>query len=205
MQMVEDTYQTISSKAEGLYKEKGSKFIALAFPVTNEEEIKEILVSLRKEYHDARHHCYSYIIGFKGEHWRANDDGEPSGTAGRPIQGQIQRCNLTNTLIVVIRYFGGTKLGVSGLINAYKMAAADALDHSQIITKSVNDIYQINFGYLVMNDIMKLVKDENLRLMEQNFDTSCSITVEIRQSRIEQVLERIEKIDSAIASYLFTI
>lgn len=205
MQILEDTYQTISGKAEGLYKEKGSKFIALAFPVTSEEEVKEILASLRKEYHDARHHCYSYIIGFKGEHWRANDDGEPSGTAGRPIHGQIQSFNLTNTLIVVIRYFGGTKLGVSGLINAYKTAAADALEHSNIIVNTVKDIYKITFGYLAMNDIMKLVKEENLGLMEQNFDTSCFIVVGIRQGRTASVLGKIEKIDSALANFLRTI
>ncbi len=205
MQILEDTYQTLSAKAEGLYKEKGSKFIALAYPVTSEEEVKEILASLRKEYHDARHHCYSYIIGFKGEHWRANDDGEPSGTAGRPIQGQIQSFNLTNVLIVVIRYFGGTKLGVSGLIHAYKTAAADALEHSNIVVNTVKDIYKITFGYLAMNDIMKLVKDENLNIMEQNFDTSCFITVGIRQSRTESVLGKIEKIDSALANFLKTV
>lgn len=205
MELFDDTYQTISSKAEGLYKEKGSKFIALAFPVSSEEEVKEILTSLRKEYHDARHHCYSYIIGFKGEHWRANDDGEPSGTAGRPIHGQILSKNLTNTLIVVVRYFGGTKLGVSGLINAYKTAAADALEHANVVVNTIKDIYKITFDYLAMNDIMKLVKEENLNLMEQNFDSSCFITIGIRQSRTESVLGKIEKIDSAIANFLKTV
>jgi len=205
MVIAEDTYQTISSKSEGLYKEKGSKFIALAFPVSSEEEAKDILASLRKEYHDARHHCYSYVIGFKGEHWRANDDGEPSGTAGRPIYGQIQSFNLTNVLIVVIRYFGGTKLGVSGLINAYKTSAADALQQSKIVVKTINDIYRISFGYLAMNDIMKLVKEENLNIMEQNFDTSCFVTVGVRQSKTQTVLGKIEKIDSAIANFLKTV
>lgn len=205
MQIVEDTYKTIGGKSEGLYKEKGSKFIALAFHVTSEDEIKEIQSMLRKDYHDARHHCYAYIIGFKGEHYRANDDGEPSGTAGRPIHGQIVSKGLTNTLIVVIRYFGGTKLGVSGLINAYKTAAAEALDHAQIVTKTVNDIYKITFDYLAMNDIMKLVKEENLILMEQNFDTSCFITIGVRQSRTESVLGKIEQIDSAIANFIKTV
>lgn len=200
-----DTYQTIAANSEGIYKEKGSKFIALSFPVVNEEEVKDLLVKLRKDYHDARHHCYSYIIGFKGDQWRANDDGEPSGTAGRPIHGQIVSRNLTNTLVVVIRYFGGTKLGVSGLINAYKTAAADSLDHSQIITRTIDDVYNVTFGYLAMNDIMKLVKDENLELMEQNFDTSCSISFGVRQSRTSIVLGRIEKIDSAIATFIKTI
>ena len=205
MEIAEDTYQTRSAKAEGLYKEKGSKFIALAYPVTSEEEVKGILATLRKEYHDARHHCYSYIIGFKGEHWRANDDGEPSGTAGRPIYGQIQSFNLTNTLIVVIRYFGGTKLGVSGLINAYRAAATDALQQSKIVVKTVNDIYRISFGYLAMNDIMKLIKDENLNIIEQDFNTSCFVTIGIRQSKTGIVLAKIEKIDSAIANYIETL
>ncbi|MHC1704477.1 MAG: YigZ family protein [Tenuifilaceae bacterium] len=205
MQNIEDTYQTIIARSEGIYKEKGSKFIALSFHVTNEEEVKEILLKLRKDYHDARHHCYSYIIGFKGEHYRANDDGEPSGTAGRPIHGQIVSRNLTNTLVVVIRYFGGTKLGVSGLINAYKTAASDSLDNAQVITKTINDVYKVTFGYLAMNDIMKLVKDENLDLMEQNFDTSCIITLGVRQSKTPNVLGKIEKIDSAIATFLKTV
>jgi uncharacterized YigZ family protein len=205
MQIIDDTYKTIGGKSEGLYKEKGSRFIALAFHATSEDEIKEIQSTLRKDYHDARHHCYAYIIGFKGEHYRANDDGEPSGTAGRPIHGQIVSRGLTNTLIVVIRYFGGTKLGVSGLINAYKTAAAEALDHAQIVTKTVNDIYKITFDYLAMNDIMKLVKEENLILMEQNFDTSCFITIGVRQSRTESVLGKIEKIDSAVANFLKTV
>lgn len=205
MQILEDTYQTISAKSEGLYKEKGSKFIALAYPVTNEDEVKEIQTKLRRDYHDARHHCYSYIIGFKGEQWRANDDGEPSGTAGRPIHGQIVSRNLTNTLVVVIRYFGGTKLGVSGLINAYKTATADALEHAQIITRTVNDVYKVTFGYLAMNEIMKLVKDESLELMEQNFDTSCYITLGVRQSKTSNVLGKIEKIDSAIATFIKTV
>lgn len=203
--MQEDTYKTISSPSEGLYKEKGSKFIALAFPVTNEEEIKEIQQKLRKEYHDARHHCYSYIIGFKGENWRANDDGEPSGTGGRPIHGQIVSRNLTNVLVVVVRYFGGTKLGVSGLINAYKTATAEALDNANIITKTVNDVYKVTFNYIAMNDVMKLIKDESLDLMEQNFDTTCSITIGIRQGKTCSVLNKIEKIDSAIANFIKTI
>ncbi len=205
MNVAEDTYQTISAKSEGIYKEKGSKFIALAYHVTSEEEVKDILVSLRKEYHDARHHCYAYAIGFKGEHWRANDDGEPSGTAGRPIYGQIQSFNLTNVLIVVIRYFGGTKLGVSGLINAYKTSAADALQQAEVVTKTINDIYRISFGYLAMNDIMKLIKEENLNIMEQNFDTSCFVTIGVRQSKTQSVLGKIEKIDSAIANFLKTV
>ena len=199
-----DTYQTIKEKSEGLYKEKGSKFIALAYPTSTEEEIKEILASLRKEYHDARHHCYGYVLGFNGESWRANDDGEPSSTAGKPIHGQIVSRNLTNVLVVVIRYFGGTKLGVSGLINAYKTAASEALDNAETITKTVNDIYKVNFAYPAMNDVMKLVKDEDLGVVEQHFDTNCSITLSVRQAKTAMVLDKIEKIDSAIADFIRT-
>jgi uncharacterized YigZ family protein len=199
-----DTYITISNKSEGLYKEKGSKFIALAFPISNEDGVKEILQGLRKEYHDARHHCYAYILGFKGENWRANDDGEPSSTAGKPIHGQIVSRNLTNVLVVVIRYFGGTKLGVSGLINAYRTAASEALNNAEMVTKTVNDTYRVNFAYPAMNEVMKLVKDEDLKILDQHFDTNCSVTISVRQMKTEMVLERIGKIDSAIADYLGT-
>lgn len=199
-----DTYLTIAGKSEGLYKEKGSKFIALAFPVLSEEEVKAILVDLRKQYHDARHHCYAYILGFKGEHWRANDDGEPSSTAGKPIYGQLLSRNLTNTLVVVIRYFGGTKLGVSGLINAYKTAASESLDVATIVEKTVNDIYNISFAYPATNEVMRLIKDEDLSVINQVFDTSCSVTIGIRQSKLALVLDKVDKIDSAVAEYIRT-
>lgn len=199
-----DTYFTITQKSEGLYKEKGSKFIALAYPVANEDEVKEILHSLRKEYHDARHHCYAYVMGFKGENWRANDDGEPSSTAGKPIHGQIVSRNLTNTLVVVIRYFGGTKLGVSGLINAYRTAAFEALSSAEIVTKTVNNVYRVNFAYPAMNEVMKLIKDEDLKILEQQFDTNCSIKISVRQMKTEIVLDRIESIDSAMVEYVGT-
>lgn len=201
---VTDTYLTIKGKAEGLYKEKGSKFIALAYPVKTEDDIKSILSDLRKQYHDARHHCYAYVLGFNGETWRANDDGEPSSTAGKPIHGQIVSRNLTNTLVVVIRYFGGTKLGVSGLINAYKSSASDALDSAEIVTQLVNDIYDVSFAYQAMNDIMKLIKDEDLTIVDQLFDTTCRIVLAVRQAKKSLVLDRIDKIDSAVAEYLRT-
>jgi uncharacterized YigZ family protein len=204
METTLDTYQTIKGASQGLYKEKGSKFIALAFPVLSEDDIKQILLDQRKEYHDARHHCYAYILGFKGEVWRANDDGEPSSTAGKPIYGQLLSRNLTNTLVVVIRYFGGTKLGVSGLINAYKLSAADALDSAEIITKTVNDIYRISFAYQAMNDVMKTVKDEDLRIINQQFDTACFLEVGVRQTKSSVLIDKIDKIDSAIAEYLRT-
>lgn len=199
-----DTYQTIEGRAEGLYKEKGSKFIALAYPVSAEEDVKSILHDLRKEYHDARHHCYAYVIGFKGETWRANDDGEPSSTAGKPIHGQIVSRGLTNTLVVVVRYFGGTKLGVSGLISAYKLAAADALDNARVITKMVKDVYRLSFAYLAMNDVMKLIKDEDLTIINQHFDTTCVMEVGVRQSKSTLLLDKIEKIDSAVAEFVRT-
>lgn len=204
MDQSEDTYLTIAEKCQGLYKDKGSKFIALGFPVSSEEEVKEILIDLRREYHDARHHCYAYIIGFKGESWRANDDGEPSSTAGKPIHGQLLSRRLTNTLVAVIRYFGGTKLGVSGLINAYKTSASDALNNAQIIEKTVNDIFNITFAYPAMNDIMRLIKEDDLIIGNQEFDTSCSVTVGIRQTKCDLVLDKIDKIDSAIAEYIRT-
>lgn len=204
MPVIDDTYRTIASKSEGLYKEKGSKFIALAYPVRSEEEVKEILAKLRRDYHDARHHCYAYVIGAKGEHWRTNDDGEPSGTAGKPIHGQIVSKGVTNVLVVVIRYFGGTKLGVSGLINAYKASAQDALNNAEIATRTVDNVYRVNFSYLAMNDVMKLVKDEDLIIIEQNFDTSCSMVIKVRQSKSHIVSKRVEKIDSASINYLRT-
>ncbi len=199
-----DTYKTIAEKSEGLYKEKGSKFIALAYPVSSEDEVKDILTDLRKQYHDARHHCYAYVIGYDGENWRANDDGEPSSTAGKPIHGQILSRELTNTLVVVIRYFGGTKLGVSGLIHAYKTAASEALDANRIEERTINDIYTITFAYPATNEIMRLIKDDELTVIEQKFDTSCAVTLGIRQSKLTVVLDKIDKIDSAVAQYLRT-
>lgn len=201
---MEDTYYTISKKSEGLYKEKGSKFIAMAFHVTSEDQVKDILHQLRKDYYDARHHCYAYVLGFKGETWRANDDGEPSSTAGKPIHGQIVTRNLTNVLVVVIRYFGGTKLGVSGLIHAYKTAAFDALSNADIIVKTVNDVFDISFSFSAMNEVMKLIKDEELKVLNQKFDNQCTIKFMVRQSKSSMVLNRIEKIDSASVDYIGT-
>jgi uncharacterized YigZ family protein len=201
---IKDTYKTIAMQSQGLYKEKGSKFIALAYPVLLEEDVKDILSDLRKQYHDARHHCYAYVIGYNGENWRANDDGEPSSTAGKPIHGQILSRELTNTLVVVIRYFGGTKLGVSGLINAYKTAAAEALDANEIIERTVNDIYKVTFAYPATNEVMRLIKEEDLPVIDQQFDSSCAVTLGIRQTKLSLVLDKIDKIDSAVAEYLKT-
>ncbi|MCY1633591.1 YigZ family protein [Marinifilum sp. D737] len=202
--MSNDTYKTISQQCEGLYKEKGSKFITYVYPVSTEEEIKEHIAKLKKEYYDARHHCYAYMLGADKKNFRANDDGEPSSTAGKPILGQILSNDLTNILIVVVRYFGGTKLGASGLIHAYKTAAADAISNAEILDKTVNDIYDIHFDYLVMNDIMKIIKDEQPEQLGQDFNLTCKITLSIRQSEVERLIQKFEKITSVKAEYIRT-
>ncbi len=196
-----DTYQTIEAPAEGMYKEKGSKFIAKAYPVKSDEQVKEILEQIKDDFHDARHHCYAYILGPTGNRWRANDDGEPSGTAGKPIHGQLLSFNLTNTLIVVIRYFGGTKLGVSGLINAYKTATHDALSNARIITRTVDAIYKVTFGYAMMNEAMRLVKELNLQIVEQHFDNTCTIKLRVRRSLESEFLSRCSKIEGLLADF----
>ena len=185
-----DIYKSISSLSEGLYKELGSRFIAKAYPVEGEEEVKAIVDSLRKEYHDARHHCYAYRIGPAGSIWRANDDGEPSGSAGRPILGQIDSAGLSDVLVVVIRYFGGIKLGVPGLIRAYKTATADALGQSTVIEKIAGNWDRIGFGYERMPQVMKVIKDLDLPQRNRNFDNSCSLEVRVRDTLKEEFLER---------------
>ncbi len=200
-----DTYKTIKTHSEGLYKEKGSKFIAKAYPVKNEEEIKGILQVLRKEYYDARHHCYAYRLGADKKKFRANDDGEPSSSAGKPILGQLQSYDLTNLLIVVVRYFGGTKLGVSGLINAYRSAAAEAIEENEIIELKVQDIFEIKFDYFVMNDVMKILKDEELEQFDQVFELSCSLKLKIRQKDVDSIKEKLEKVEGLQCEYLETI
>ena len=202
--MCTDLYKTISKTSEGIYKEKGSKFIAYAYPVNSEEEIKEIIAKLKKEYYDARHHCYAYMLGSDKKNFRANDDGEPSSTAGKPILGQILSYNLTNILIVVIRYFGGTKLGVSGLIHAYKTAALDTIENAEIFEKTVNDIYDIHFDYLVMNDIMRIIKEEQPEQINQDFNLTCKIRLSIRQSEVEKIIKRFKKVTSVKAEYILT-
>lgn len=197
-----DSYLTIERESEGFYKEKGSKFIALAFPVSSEDEIKAKLEQLRKEYYDARHHCYGYIYGHNGEHFRANDDGEPGHSAGDPILGQIKSRELTNTLVVVIRYFGGTKLGVSGLIGAYKTAAAEALDASEVLKKEISEAFQFSFPYEEMNAVMKLVKDLNLKILDQGYDEQCTLDVEVIVSTVkilENKVDLMQKTGSKLA------
>ena len=180
--MFDDTYKTIAAPSEGLYKEKGSKFLAFAYPVHNLDEIKAHLEQLRKDYFDARHHCYAYILGPRKDAFRANDDGEPSGTGGRPIHGQLLSADLTDTLVVVVRYFGGILLGASGLANAYKTAARDAIDHATIIEKTIDMRYRLQFEYVTMNDVMRILKDFDLKPENQQFDMDCALEVSVRQS-----------------------
>ncbi len=175
-----------------MFKEKGSKFLAFAFPVENEEEIKGHIDELKKKYYDARHHCFAFILGLDGAHYRANDDGEPNHSAGDPILGQIRSRNLTDTLVVVVRYFGGTKLGVPGLINAYKAATADALDNNEVVEKTVTKALQLHFNYPDMNTVMRLVKDYDLEIVEQKFEESCLLKVKVRLSMAEEVEGKIE-------------
>lgn len=203
--MFEDTYKTIIAISEGLYKEKGSRFIAIAFPVNNEQEVKDALAGLRKTYHDARHHCYAYVIGFDRATCRMNDDGEPSGTAGKPIYNQILASGLTNVLVVVVRYFGGTLLGVSGLLRAYKTAAADALSQAKVIEKTVNDVYVITFPYTHMNDVMRCLKESNAVFLEQHQDTETFIRFSVRKNLSNKTYETLRKIESTHITYEKTI
>ena len=193
---MEDVYKTIKEPAEGLYKEKGSRFIALAYPVENEDEIKTIVACLKEQYYDARHHCFAWRLGVAKTCFRAYDDVEPSSTAGKPILGQIQSQDLTNILIVVVRYFGGTKLGVSGLINAYREAATDVLRNAVVIEKTVDERLRIRFSYLVMNDIMKIVKEEVPEILERHFELECEMLLSIRQKDMPVLRSRLAQIES---------
>ncbi len=185
-----DTYKTIEAAAEGYFKDKGSKFYAFAYPVQTEDEIKEIIAGLKKAHHSARHHCYAWRLGTEEITYRANDDGEPSSTAGKPILGQLLSFDVTNVLVVVVRYFGGTLLGASGLINAYRTAAASALNNAKIETKIISCKYQIHFTYNEMNDVMLIMKQENLNIENTRFEVNCSLIFSVRKSEAS----RIEKI-----------
>lgn len=190
-----DIYRSIPAPAEGLFKDNGSRFIALAYPVETEEEVKEIVASLKKKYHDARHHCFAYRLGHKGDRFRANDDGEPSSSAGRPILGQIDSRCLSDVLVVVVRYFGGIKLGIPGLIRAYKTSTADALDNAGTVEKIAGEWYRIRFGYLSMNQVMKAVKDFELPQKAQEFGEDCSMQCRVRLSLQEDFLKRMGDIE----------
>lgn len=195
--MIEDTYKTISSISEGIYTEKRSKFIAIALPVRTHEQIKAYLEQYQKEYYDARHVCYAYMLGHERKDFRANDNGEPSGTAGKPILGQINSNELTDILIIVVRYFGGIKLGTSGLIVAYKAAAVEAIANAEIIEKTVDEDITVAFEYPFMNDVMRIVKEEGPEIIEQSYDMDCLITLRIRKSMMEKLRSRLEKVETA--------
>jgi uncharacterized YigZ family protein len=190
-----DTYLTLNKVTEGLYKEKGSKFIAFAYPVYSEDDIKEALAEVRKSHHSARHHCYAWRLGHEKKHYRANDDGEPSNSAGKPILGQVQSFDLTNVLIVVVRYFGGIKLGVGGLITAYREAAKDAIGENKIIERIVHEHHRINFEYAQMSDVMGIVKAEQLKQLKQNFALNCALDVAVRLKKADKVIEQLNKIE----------
>ena len=189
-----DEYRTIKTEGEGYYTDKRSKFLAFAHHVSTVEEIKEILARYRKKYFDARHVCYAYMLGPERLEYRANDDGEPSSTAGKPILGQINSNELTDILIVVVRYYGGVNLGTSGLIVAYREAAADAIAHSEIETRQVEEIITYNFPYPMMNDVMRIVKDMQPRIVSQTYDNTCEIRLSIRKSEAEQLRNRLQKL-----------
>ena len=190
-----DTYKTIAAASEEvLYKEKNSKFFGYAFPVTTEEEIKEILERLRKEHFSARHWCYAYQIGTEKIQYRANDDGEPNNSAGMPIYGQIQSFEVTNILVVVVRYFGGVKLGVGGLISAYKITAQMALENSEIVERTIDKHFIISFGYANMNKVMRIIKEKNLQIISQKMEMDCEIEISIRKKNVQNLLYTFENL-----------
>lgn len=192
--MFEDTYKTIAKPAEGSYSEKRSKFLAYAFPVQNEQEVKQRLAEIQKKHWDARHHCYAYILGPHKDAYRLNDNGEPSGTAGRPIYGQLLSKDLTNTLVIVVRYFGGIKLGVSGLQNAYKVAAREALDAAVIVERTVQEQYRVTFEYVKMNDIMQILKDPEVQVLDRQSYMQCVYTISVRQRDADRITEALRKV-----------
>ena len=190
-----DTYKTITAPTEGIYKEKGSKFLSFAIPVHTADEVKELVKTYKKDYYDARHVCYAYMLGAERKEFRANDDGEPSGTAGRPILGQINSRELTNVLVIVVRYFGGILLGTGGLVVAYKEATADALNQALISKKTVDETISIHFDYVLMNEVMRIIKDTNAQILNQSYDNDCIMCLSIRKREVGILKEKLFKID----------
>lgn len=203
--LFDDTYKTIAAPSEGLFKDKGSKFIAYAYPITSDQEVKGYLAPLKAIHTKANHFCYAYRLGQDRSVFRVNDDGEPSGTAGRPILNAMLSADLTNLLIIVVRHFGGTLLGVPGLINAYKNAANEAIIASEIIERTVNDQYRISFGYIAMNDVMRIIKEQHLKVLSQQFDNDCVMHLEVRKNQLNQVLQQFENLGSVEIKYLATV
>lgn len=203
--LFEDTYKTIKGPVEGLFKDRGSKFLAYAYPIEHENEVKPLVDNLKKEHFKAVHHCYAYRLGLDRNSFRVNDDGEPSGTAGRPILNTLLSQDITNILVVVVRYFGGTLLGVPGLINAYKSATVEALATAEIYEKTVNDVYNVSFEFVQMNDVMKVVKEFSLKIRNQTYDNQCTMELEFRKTLTNQVIGKLEKIDGILVEYLMTV
>jgi len=189
-------FTTIASASTGVYKDRGSKFLAFAYPVSSEEEVKEKIDFLRRKYFDARHHCYAYRLDADGGRYRANDDGEPANSAGKPILGQLVARSVTNVLVVVVRYFGGVLLGVGGLMHAYKQAAADALAAAEIVTDVVTETWQLTFAYTDMNQVLKVVKDMNIECFGQDYHLNCTMKVKVRESQAEEIKKRFEAVES---------
>lgn len=200
-----DTYKTIQAPAEGIFRDKGSKFIAYAFPFSHENDLKNIITDIKTAHPKARHHCYAYRLTPDKNVYRVNDDGEPSGTAGRPILNVLLSKELTHILVVVVRYFGGTLLGVPGLINAYKTATEEAILNAKIIEKTVNDVYAIKFDYLLMNEVMKIIKEEKLEILHQEFDLNCQIKLSIRKTDVLKTIPKFESLISLELDFLYTI
>lgn len=203
--LFEDTYRTIENPSEGIFRDRGSKFLAYAYPIQSENDIKGIVNTLKAEHPKANHHCWAMRLSSDRSVFKLNDDGEPSGTAGRPILNVLLSKDLTNLLVVVVRYFGGTLLGVPGLINAYKMATEEAINQAVIIEKTENDIYTISFDYLQMNDVMRVIKDGDLAILTQQFDNNCSIQVSIRKMQVNQVLGKLYKFSGVGVKYEYSV
>lgn len=201
--LFEDSYKTIKLPSEGLFKDRGSKFLAFAYPIIHEDEVKALVENLRKEHFKAVHHCYAYSLGLDRTNFRINDDGEPTGTAGKPILNTLFSHDITNILVVVVRYFGGTLLGVPGLINAYKSATTEALLQAEVLEKTINEVYKIGFDFTQMNDVMKVIKEFNLKIRNQTYDSQCEIELEFRKNVSNQVIGKLEKIDTIKVTFLF--
>jgi len=203
--LFEDTYLTIAEVGEGVFRDRGSKFLAFVYPIRSDAEIKPIVARLKADHPKANHHCWALRLSPDRSVFRVNDDGEPSGTAGRPILNTLLSHNITNIAVVVVRYFGGTLLGVPGLINAYKVATEEALKSVKIVEKTVNDVYQVSFNYLQMNDVMKLIKNENLNIIEQQFDTDCLVKIEVRKSQVEKIMGLLHHIAGVKINWVSTL
>lgn len=203
--LFEDTFKTIRTPAEGIFKDRGSKFLAYAYPIVHENEVKPLVENLKKEHFKAVHHCYAYRLGLDRSNFRVNDDGEPSGTAGKPILNTLLSQEVTNILVVVVRYFGGTLLGVPGLINAYISATIEALAVADIIEKTVNDVYNVSFEFVQMNAVRKVVKEFSLKIRNQTYDNQCTMELEFRKTLTNQVIGKFEKIDGIVVEYLMTV